>query len=146
MGSLFTEDGVELWKDWVNGKASQTRALKEMMRKLKPVLLIDIHNDSPPTRLCPPTERREEDKNLYRKLQDLAYDALEKASIPLQKRIYTPYRQKDDDQSVCWAYNNFGTIQFLYEVNGLDTKEHMVFSVWYRIIALVLGIISKLDD
>jgi len=143
IGTLFTEDGVELWKDWVNEKAPQTRALKQVMRSFRPVLLVDIHNDSPPTRICPPTQLRKEDVSLYERLGNLVYDALERASIPSSRRVEPYIKDVDTHQSVSWAYNNLGTIQFLYEVNGLGSKEHMVLSVWYGITALLLGIMDK---
>jgi len=145
IGTLFTEDGVELWKDWVNEKAPQTRALKQVMHFFKPVLLVDIHNDSPPTRICPPTELRDEDAALYQSLGKAVYDALERASIPSSRRVEPYIKDIDTHQSVSWAYNNLGTIQFLYEVNGLSCKEHMVLSVWYGVTALLLRIMDKLS-
>ena len=143
MGSMFTEDGVELWKDWLNGRASQTRALKEMMTALRPYLFIDVHNDSPPTRICPPTELKEKDAPLYRKLMEALYDGLESGSVPTDRRIYTPYLQQDDCQSVSWAYNTLGTIQFLYEVSGLGSKEDMLLQVWYGITALLAAALDS---
>jgi len=146
MGTLFTEDGVELWKDWVNERAPQTKAIKQMISTIRPVLLVDIHNDSPPTRICPPTQLREEDVALYQSLGNMVYDALERASIPSSRRVEPYIKVRDEHQSVSWAYNSLGTIQFLYEVNGLGSKEHMVLSVWYGITALLLGIIDKLSS
>ena len=43
IGTLFTEDGVELWMDWKYDKAPQTRAIKKLLNGSKPILFVDIH-------------------------------------------------------------------------------------------------------
>jgi len=163
MGTTYTEDGVELWMDWINERAAQTKALKKLMSASKPVLLVDIHAHEHLTTIFTPTEIRREDVASYKKLGSLVYDALEKASIPFapSKRV-GPYLRKDENQSVSWAYKNFGTIQFLYEVdNGYRdyghlrtpwyepqewetkiptiSKEQIVLAVWYGITAILSG-------
>ena len=136
LGTLFTEDGVELWKDWVNERAPQTRALKQYIRDCEPVLLVDVHNDSPPTRICPPTVVDGKDSERFQALGSAVYAALEEAGIHGSGKV-EPYLQSDENRSVSWAYENFGTFQYLYEVDGLGSREHMVLAVWYGVTALL---------
>lgn len=143
MGTLFTEDGVELWKDWVNERAPQTRALKRYLEERRPILMVDVHNDSPPTRICPPSAVEERDAEVFQKLGSALYASLGEASIDAAGKV-EPYLRIDENKSVCWAYENFGTIQFLYEVNGLGPRDHMVLAVWYGITALLIRIAPAL--
>jgi len=55
MGTLFTEDGVELWKDWVYEMAPQTRVVKKLMCASRPVLLVDVHQHYHPTTIFTPS-------------------------------------------------------------------------------------------
>jgi len=161
MGTLFTEDGVELWKDWAYEKAPQTSALKKLMCASKPVLLVDVHQHYHPTTIFTPTELHERDVLLYKKLGGLVYESLEKASIPIEpSQKVEPYIDGQDvDRSVSWAYENSGTIQFLYEIDDgyrypaqytpsslppklpTITKEQIVLAVWYGIMPLLLEIL-----
>jgi hypothetical protein len=109
------------------------------MMRAKPVLLVDIHNDSPPTRICPPSEIKEKDAALYQQLGTALYDALERASISSSREV-KPYLKHDEHKSVSWAYENLGTLQFLYEINGIGSKEDMILSVWFGITALLLEV------
>jgi len=161
MGTLFTEDGVEIWKDWAYERAPQTRALKKLMCASRPFLLVDVHQHYHPTTIFTPTELHERDVLLYKKLGGLVYDSLEKAAIPFEpSRKVEPYIAKQDvDRSVSWAYENLGTIQFLYEIDDgyrspaqympgspppklpTITKEQIVLAVWYGITPLLLEIL-----
>jgi hypothetical protein len=137
MGSLFTIDGVELWKDWVNQRAVQTRALKNRMTEHRLDLLVDVHNDSPPTRICPPTEARED--ALYQRLGGAVYRGLGRAGIDSSQKV-EPYLKNDENKSVSWAHETLGTIQFLYEINGIGSKAHMIQAVWHGITELLLEV------
>lgn len=169
MGSTYTDDGVELWMDWLNERAVQTRALKRMIQESRPALVVDVHAHEHLTTIFTPTELRNRDVGNYGRLGSLVYDTLEEASIPFcPTRRVGPYLRSDENQSVSWAYRNFHTIQFLYEVdNGYrsyghirtpwyepqewETKiptisrEQIVLAVWHGITALLLGLLETVE-
>ena len=155
MGSLFTGDGVELWKDWAHDVAPQTRALKKLMKSSTPRLVVDVHGDAKVTTIYCPVDLQTEHVPVYKSLGRHVYDALSHAGLPFnQQRTVVPYQSTDEHQSVSWAYRNLGSIQFLYEVDcgyrvfnssepdpTLPTisKGQTIMSVWHGVIGLLSG-------
>jgi hypothetical protein len=161
MGSLFTEEGVELWKDWAHGHAMQTVAMRELLRLRRPVLFVDIHGDVLADQLFIPYGLRSEaDRRRHEELATAAYDALEANDIPCVRKV-VPYiqEQPDLDNSTNWAYLHLGSMQFLFEVDmGWRpaivkdwrqaqspplTKAQIVMSVWHGITALLLAYLAQ---
>jgi len=121
IGSLYTEDGVELWLDWEYEKAPQTRALKRLMYESRPYLFVDIHAHEGLTTLMVPAELDDEEMSLHKHFGSLVYNSLRKASIPFDPKRQIVTFQKagwSGLTSVHWVYENFHAIQFLYEVDN----------------------------
>jgi hypothetical protein len=160
IGSLYTEDGVELWMDWKYEKAPQTRALKKLMHAMKPSLFVDIHAWETETALLMPAQMDDESLNLHRTLGSLLYNRLEEASIPFNPRKEVQ-PTGDSSTSIGWAYQTFhrASYYYLFEVdNGYRwydpnlkaedvrlptiSKDQIILSVWYGITALLEGMMK----
>jgi len=157
MGTLFTEDGVELWMDWQHDKAPQTRAIKELLYESPPYLFVDIHGQEAASGLAMPNGSDDEiDRG--RRLGNLLYEALEAASLPFYPREVG--LAKGGSSSIEWVREAFGgdSYQFLYEVhNGyhwfnadvkpedvklpIVSKAQIILSVWHGITAFLRGIL-----
>lgn len=155
VGSLFTEDGVELWIDWEHDRAPQTRALKRLMQKAKPYLFVDVHQWEGLTEILAPAELDEKKMDLHKYLGSLLYDSLEAASIPFHPRRQVRTTRKTEWvglTSIHWVNENFHAMQFLYEVdNGYRwyregsgeiklptiSKAQVIMSVWYGLTAML---------
>ena len=152
IGSLFTEDGVELWIDWMHEKSPQVRAVKEQMRAARPDLFIDIHAWETGTSLLAGTSGDEAALRREMELGARLCDALERAGLPVRREIST---LDGDDCSPVWVHKNFGCPAYLYEVhNGylwfnpddkdpasvklpVVTKDQIILSVWHGITELL---------
>ena len=155
MGTLFTEEGVELWRDWAHGRSMQMVALRELLRLREPELFVDVHQHQIGSRIFLPSGLRAHgDRRKHERLAEAAYDALEAAGIAFTRRV-TPYIQDRPDLecSTNWAYMRLGSLQFLLEVDwgyrwasfgheGSDlpvlTKAEIVMTVWHVLTAFML--------
>ena len=155
IGSMFTEDGVELWQDWEHDKAPQTRALKEQMRSFPPELFVDIHAWQCPTSVMIPKMGADETAR-HEALAGLHYNSLSAADLPFISDGRVTDLGGDTRLSPEWVHKTFGAAAFLYEVHngyvwyqpGVNvelpvlTQEQIILSVWYGITALLKGILS----
>ncbi len=160
IGTLFTEDGVELWMDWNCDKAPQTRAIKRLLNDSNPILFVDIHAWETDTQIIMPDGLNDKDLNRHKRLGNLLYDALDEASLPINsgRHIGTA----GGSCSIEWVYETFGAISYLYEIhNGylwfnpdvkqknvklpIVSKEEIILSVWYGIKALIKGVLGEND-
>ena len=162
IGTLFTEDGVELWMDWKYDKAPQTRAIKKLMYASPPYLFVDIHGQEASSGLAMPAGLSDEGMNRHRGLGNILYEALEGASLPFYPREVGTVG--GGLSSIEWVRETFGgnSYQFLYEVhNGyhwfspnvkpedvklpIVSKSQIILSVWYGIIAFLKGVLEVSD-
>jgi len=157
VGSLFTEDGVELWMDWDYGKAPQTRAVKEQMRQFPPALFVDVHAWESPTAILMPAADNTEAARL-RSLGDAVYAALNEAGLPVPENASVGDLGEDTMFGPVWAHRTYGAAAFLYEIDGgyrwfrperkpedvsLPTmrKEQIILSGWHGVMALIRSLL-----
>ena len=82
MGSLFTEEGVELWKDWAHGRSPQIVAMRELLRLRRPELFVDVHQTELANCIFVPSGLRSDaDQARHARLAHAAYDDLERTGI-----------------------------------------------------------------
>jgi hypothetical protein len=162
IGTLFTEDGVELWMDWHYNKAPQTKAIKKLMYASPPYLFVDIHGQEAASGLAMPAGLSDEGMTRHRRLGNLLYEALEEVSLPFYPREVGVVG--GGLSSIEWVRETFGgdSCQFLYEVhNGyhwfspnvkpedvklpIVSKAQIILSVWYGITALLKGALEESD-
>ena len=158
IGSLFTEDGVELWMDWDHDKAPQTRALKEQMREFPPSLFVDVHAWESPTQILMPKADDAEAARLQA-LGALVYDALAAADLPPTGGGSVGDLGEDTTISPVWVHRTYGAAAFLYEIDGgyrwfrperrpedvtlpTMTKEQIILSGWHGVAALLKGMLT----
>jgi hypothetical protein len=160
IGSLFTEDGVELWIDWKYEKAPQTKAIKKIISKYEPSLFVDIHAHEIPTLIAAPAELNNKDTAKHTRLTKLLYKALTREALPSiqDKKLYR-WEDPNVNTSIGWIYKTFqgSSLQYLYEIdNGYRwynpshpeikiptiSKTQIILSVWYGIITLLEGILT----
>ncbi|HTF26900.1 MAG TPA: M14 family zinc carboxypeptidase [Candidatus Limnocylindria bacterium] len=55
LGSSLTDDGLDMWFDWGDTHGPQTRALKEILERVRPAVFADFHNFMYPTEVFAPT-------------------------------------------------------------------------------------------
>jgi hypothetical protein len=55
LGSSITDDGLDMWFDWDDTRGRQTRALKNVLERLRPAVVADFHNFMYPTEVFAPT-------------------------------------------------------------------------------------------
>jgi hypothetical protein len=55
LGSSLTDDGLDMWFDWDDTHGRQTRALKEVLQRVRPAIFADFHNFMYPTEVFAPT-------------------------------------------------------------------------------------------
>lgn len=55
LGSSLTDDGLDMWFDWDDSHGRQTRALKEVLQRVRPAIFADFHNFMYPTEVFAPT-------------------------------------------------------------------------------------------
>ena len=151
IGSLFTEDGVEMWLDWKYEKSPQVRALKRAMHESPPVLFVDVHAWEGITSLL---AARADEKEMDREKQlgSVLCEALAKASLPVDKAVTEV--GGEGHTSPEWVNSTFGAAAYLFEVhNGylwfnpdlkpegvrlpVVTKEQIILTVWHGITALL---------
>lgn len=162
IGSLFTEDGVELWMDWQYDKAPQTKALKSLMHNSKPFLFVDIHGPCGLTTLYMPGEMDEDALEEHRRLGRFLYGSLDEAGVPItQTKEVEPMKPWQGLTSIFWVYQTFGeaSYQYLYEVDigyrwydpqlragdvHLPTisKAQIIAAVWGGITGLLKGLME----
>lgn len=157
IGTLFTEDGVELWMDWQYEKAPQTKAIKRLVHAWPPSLFVDIHAWETSTELLMPAGLSDEEMKRHRRLKNLLHDALEANSLPFRRS-----EGSVGGASVGWVRETFGgtSCQYLYEVdNGYRwfnpdvkpeevklptiSKTQIILSVWCGITALLKGLLME---
>jgi hypothetical protein len=132
LGTLYTEDGVELWMDWNYEKAPQTRAIKKAMNMSKPSLFVDIHSWEQPTMIWMPALLNDETLKLHRGIGNLFYDELEKYSIPFKPDREIRVEELGEEKAymyaggeapkgmppIQWVYDNFGAASFVYDIDS----------------------------
>lgn len=165
MGSLFTEEGVELWMDWAHGRSMQIVALRELLRLRQTVLFVDIHQQELPSQIFIPTGlRTEEDRRRHEYLAEAALDAIEGAGIPCNRRVVPFFDRPDLNNSTNWAYLYGGSMQLLFEIDwghrwGGEwiqdmciaqmiplSKAQIVMTVWWGITGLLLSLLSGFPE
>lgn len=55
LGSSVTDDGLDMWFDWDESHGRETRALKEVLERVRPSIFADFHNFMYPTEVFAPT-------------------------------------------------------------------------------------------
>ena len=100
----------------------------------------------------------DKDANLHKRLGNLLYDALDKASLPINTGRHIGIA--GGSSSIEWVYETFGATSYLYEIhNGylwfnpdvklenvklpIISKEEIILSVWYGITALLKGVLEE---
>jgi hypothetical protein len=157
LGTVFDEQGVELWRDWAHGRSMQVVALRELLRLRRPGLFVDIHTHEQGTQIFRPTGLKSEaDRLQHEHLGLAACEAMRRAGIACVSEVPEYIKGRPDlDNSTNWAYLNAGSRQFLLEVDGgyrwqlpgFDVprttqirplgREQMVMAVWYAITAML---------
>jgi hypothetical protein len=158
IGSLYTEDGVELWMDFGHDKTPQTRALKEQMQRFTPSLFVDIHQMEDTTQLFVP-DVGEEPMARHRAMGDRLLDALDAAGLPCN-RTYGVLSGWDATTTPQWVHSTYGALAYLYEIhNGylwydpqrhaprevtlpVVSKEQILQSVWHGITGMLVEMVE----
>lgn len=172
MGTLYTEDGVEIWMDWDYERAPQTKAIRKLMYLSKPCLFIDVHSWEEPTMLWMPAGLSDAKKKLHNRLGTLFYDALEESHIPFDpnreirveelggqwSHIYAGSEAPKGLPPIQWVYESFGASSFVYDVDSgyrwYDTtqpqvnlptvsKAQIILTVWCGITSMLGGLLRE---
>jgi hypothetical protein len=54
LGQLWSDQGVDLWEDWVNFRAPETRALRDLLDQIQPSCVLELHAHELPTAMYVP--------------------------------------------------------------------------------------------
>src|SRR5262249_44756048 len=64
LGQLWSDQGVDLWEDWTNFRAPESRALRDLLASTRPDCVLELHGHELPTQMyvplpsAPSAERR----------------------------------------------------------------------------------------
>ncbi len=164
IGQLFSDQGVDLWEDWKNFRAPETRALRDLIEPLRPDCIFEMHcQDSFHSQMFVPLSSAEgEDRLTQLRYGEEMMTALMAAGIPTSTQSCRPYSVPPDwNEFPDYVYRKYRCLSLFGEVNmshlfdhrrddfgddplyrrGLDkplpTQEQILRGVWIWLKALV---------
>jgi hypothetical protein len=119
LGSSLTDDGLDMWFDWNDTHGRQTRALKEILERLRPAVFADFHNFMYPTEVFAPTVYST--GNLAQEETELAL-ALQRSwkahNLQFHDRPPRPYTKPAEKYYEDYWLHQLGARALIVEFNG----------------------------
>jgi Zinc carboxypeptidase len=118
LGTLYSEEGIELARDWSEQKSIHINALLEFLQEKKTESFINIHCHERPTEIYVPfTEKSDKQIETFKQYGNKLLELLRSKNIPCSPRRECNYYKYVRDISIDYIYEHFGIKSFLWEIN-----------------------------
>ncbi|MDD5599050.1 MAG: M14 family zinc carboxypeptidase [Victivallaceae bacterium] len=117
-GTVYSEEGIELARDWPEQKSKHIKALLQFLQQEKTDYFIDIHCHEKPTEIYVPfTEKPDSKLNALKKCGEKLIELLRGKNIPCTCKRECGYYEYVRNISNDYIYSRFGIGSFLWEIN-----------------------------
>ena len=92
LGQLWSEQGVDLWEDWLNLRAPETRALRAYLDDIRPDCIFELHNHEGQSQMFVPIPAaRGRDRSTQLEYGERMMTALMEEGIPCSRHSVRTY-------------------------------------------------------
>ena len=99
LGWLFSDQGVDLWEDWQEFAAPETRALRDFLTALRPHCVLELHSHEIPSRIYVPLPSAHgEAARVQMEYGEEMMTQLQEAGLPCSKHSTRTYAYKEHFQ------------------------------------------------
>ena len=118
LGQLWSDQGVDLWEDWKNFRAPESRALRDLLDEIRPACVFEMHCHEIPTAMYVPLPSAQGiDRRVQHEYGEEMMTVLMEAGIPCSRHSVRTYHFPDDlHQFPDVVYQRYGCLTLFGEV------------------------------
>ena len=118
LGQLWSDQGVDLFEDWVNLRAPETRGLRSLLDEIRPHCIFEMHNHEGQTQMFVPIPAAEgSDRVVQLEYGEEMMTALMNAGIPCSRHSTRMYSWPESmNQFPNAAYRRYGCLVLFAEI------------------------------